>query len=115
METDPFFLVKKYKYISWIIGVGLIVYANSLFGGFIWDDKTYIINNPQIHNINWSLLFAKNIFNSAGFYRPIPALYFAILYAVSGNMSFLYHFVQVGLHITNVILLFLLFKKFFTK
>lgn len=115
MESDPLFFIKKYTYYSWIIGLGLLVYANSLFNGFIWDDKTYIINNPQVHTLSLNLLFGQNWFNSAGFYRPIPALYFALLYVLFGNISFFYHVLQVGIHIVNVILVFALFKKFFNK
>ncbi|MDE2025659.1 MAG: hypothetical protein KGJ07_04150, partial [Patescibacteria group bacterium] len=115
MESDPLFFIKKYKYYSWIVGLGLLVYANSLFNGFIWDDKTYIINNAQVHTLSLNLLFGQNWFNSAGFYRPIPALYFASLYVLFGNISFFYHIFQVGLHIINVILIFALFKKFINK
>ncbi len=115
MEQDPLILLKKYKYYSWIVILGILVYANSLFNGFIWDDKTYIINNPQVHSLSWNLLFGQNWFNSAGFYRPIPALYFAFLYSLFSNTSFFYHIFQVDLHIVNTVLLFILFKKFFNK
>jgi hypothetical protein len=115
METDPLYLLKKYKYYSWIIGIGLLVYANSLFNGFIWDDKTYIITNPQVHTVSWNLLFGKNWFNSAGFYRPIPALYFACMYTMFGTIQFFYHFVQVSIHIIDTALIFIFFRKFFSK
>ena len=39
------------KAIHIIVIVGFIVYANMLFNGFVWDDKIYIIFNPQNHNI----------------------------------------------------------------
>ena len=115
MEVDPLFLIKKYKYFSWIIGLGILVYANSLFNGFIWDDITYIITNPQVHSLSWNLVFGRNWFNSAGFYRPIPALYFALLYTTFGKMQFFYHVAQITLHIINAMLIFLFFRKFFKK
>ena len=115
MESDPLYLLKKYTYYSWIISLGILVYANSLFNGFIWDDITYIVNNPQVHSLSWNLLFGRNWFNSAGFYRPIPALYFATLFSIFGTTQFFYHIVQVTLHILNAIFVFTLFKKFFSK
>jgi protein O-mannosyl-transferase len=101
------------KAIHIIVILGLIVFANCFFNGFVWDDKAFIINNPDIHTFNPFALFGPNLFNSGSFYRPIPAIYFSFLYLLSGNSSFLYHFVQVMLHIVNVILLYYVFKSFF--
>jgi len=106
------------KAIHWIVIIGLIVYANMLFNGFVWDDLTYIINNPTIHSFNIvSILnsFKESLFNSGGEYRPITAIYFLITYAFFGNSPFFYHFIQLSLHIVNTILIFILFAKFFSR
>ena len=65
------------KAVHWIIIIGLLVFANALFNGFVWDDKTYIVNNLEVHKLDLATLLGPNLFNSAGFYRPISALYFA--------------------------------------
>jgi tetratricopeptide (TPR) repeat protein len=106
------------KAIHWIIFIGIIVYANMLFNGFVWDDINYIINNPQIHTLSISTLFnsfRESLFNTGGQYRPFTAIYFLISHAIFGNVSFFYHILQLFLHIINTILLFILFIKFFSK
>lgn len=105
------------KAIIWIIIIGLIVYFNMLFNGFVLDDQSYIIFNPELHSLNFSILFGKNVFStlSTGQYDPIPAIYFATLYNIFNNSSFFYHFFQVALQITNACLVFILLKRFFNK
>src|SRR5579864_338112 len=78
------------KAINIIIILGLVVFFNSLFNGFVWDDNTYLINNPEIHTFNLEVVLGKNLFNYSGFYRPIPALYFAGLYTIFSTMPFFY-------------------------
>ncbi len=98
-----------------IIGIlGFIVFGNALFNGFIMDDSAFIINNPDVHSINIAHLFSGNKFNSFGYYRPISAFYFALLYSLFGTQAFFYHFVQVCLHILNTILLYLILRKLFS-
>src|SRR5260221_1883297 len=103
------------KAIVWLIIIGLLVFANSLFNAFVWDDKTYVIGNSQQLGLNIPNLFGSNLFNSTGYYRPLPAIYFAMLYSLFGQVPFFYHLLQIGIHIGNAILVFLLFKSFFRK
>jgi protein O-mannosyl-transferase len=110
-----FFPLTPVKAIHWIIFIGLVVYGNVLFNGFIWDDLTFIINNPAIHPFNIPYLFSINPFNNGGYYRPIPAVYFSLLWNLFGNISFFYHLVQILLHIAGVCLLFIFLKRFFSR
>jgi len=99
------------KAILIIVVIGFIVFANSLFNGFVLDDNSYIVHNPaDVQVFNIQRLFGANHFNEGGQYRPISALYFAVLY--QGEQTFFYHSVQVALHIVNTILFYLLLKKF---
>ncbi len=100
------------KAIHIIFIVGFIVYFNTLFNGFVWDDKTYIINYPLIHQADLPFSFGPNLFNIGGQYRPIPVFYFSFLYTFFGNASFFYHFLQIILHIVCAILIFKFFRKF---
>src|SRR5229473_7760619 len=102
------------KAINIIFIVGLIVFFNTLFNGFVGDDKKMIVDNPQEHVVNPALSFGENAFNVAGQYRPIPATYFSFLYAVFGNNSFFYHFFEALLHILCGVLLYLFARKFFS-
>lgn len=106
------------KAIHCIIIVGLIVYANMLFNSFLWDDITYITNNPQIHTLTLQTFlstFKGNLFNSGGEYRPLTAIYSMLMYSAFGDSQFFYHMVQLCLHITNGVLVFILLRIFFSK
>lgn len=103
------------KSIHVIIIVGFIVFFNALFNDFVWDDKTYILFNPEINNFNILQTFSSNSFNTSGYYRPIPALFFTILHNLFGPNALFYHFIQIILHVINACLLFFLFKKFISK
>jgi protein O-mannosyl-transferase len=120
-EIEEEFSFKNYfiplttaKAITWIIVIGFIVFCNSLFNGFVGDDKIYITNNLPTHIISLSNAFGPSIFNTQGQYRPIPSLYFSIQYVLFGANTFFYHFFQLLLHIGCSILLFILFRKFFS-
>lgn len=108
----PFTITKA---ILWITIIGFIVYFNALFNGFVWDDVSYILINPVEHTMNLIGLFGPNYFNSAGYYRPVPALYFSLLYNLFHTTSFFYHFSQLAIHIVDTSLLFILFTRFFKK
>jgi hypothetical protein len=86
-----------------------------LFNYFVWDDFSYIIFNPDIHTINLLSLLKANSYNHVGQYRAFTALYFALLYAIFTNSSFFYHVIQLCMHVVNTILVFYLFKKFFSQ
>jgi tetratricopeptide (TPR) repeat protein len=108
----PFTTLKASLY---IIIIGLLVFGNMLFNGFVWDDKTFIILNPDVYTLNIPYLFGQNLFNDTVYYRPIPATYFATLYSLFTTNPFPYHVLQLMLHILNTILLFKFLSSFFKK
>ena len=110
-----FIPLTTFKAIHIIIILGLLVFGNALFNDFVWDDKSFILFSSDIHTVNISYLIGQNIFNGAGEYRPIPAIYFASLYSLFTTNVFFYHLFQIVIHITNTVLLFFLFKHFFSK
>lgn len=103
------------KAVNIIVFLGLIVYCNALFNGFVWDDFPFIINDHQIQQFNLFALFGNTLFNSGLFYRPLDALYFSSLYGLFGQFAFPYHLFQVTLHIVNACFLFLFLKLLFSK
>ena len=89
-EVEEEFSFKKFfvpfttlKAIHWIIIIGIIVYANALFNGFVWDDITYLIRNNQVHQVNLIAAFQHNFFNTQGQYRPLSIIYFSIIYTMN--------------------------------
>jgi len=110
-----FFPFTTFKAIHWIVMIGIIVYFNVLFNGFVWDDFTYMIANPAIHVFNlFSLFGVNNQFNGPGYYRPIPAVYISLLWNMFGTMAFFYHAIQIMLQIACSCLVFFFFKRFFS-
>ncbi|HVA96448.1 MAG TPA: hypothetical protein VND99_02225 [Candidatus Acidoferrales bacterium] len=103
-----------FKAIHLIILIGLAVYFNVFFNGFVWDDWTLIIANPQLYTFNIFHLFGPEIFKNGGFYRPIPAVYFSLLWNLFGNMAFFYHLIQIILHIASALLFFFFLKRYFS-
>jgi tetratricopeptide (TPR) repeat protein len=101
------------KAIHWIVIIGFVVFANMLFNGFVWDDMSYILANAEVHTFNLLSYFGQTLFNNTGQYRALTEVYFAAIYLVAANSSFLYHFLQLVIHMLNASLVFLLFKKFF--
>lgn len=112
--------ISKYKLA--LILIGLIVFANSFFNGFVWDDEEQVLNNTLVHSVtNLPQLFLGSTFNTGGggglagmYYKPMMSVAFASLYTVFGANSFFFHLFQVGLHIANSVMLFTLFGLFFS-
>jgi len=101
------------KYIFLIIFVGLLVYFNSFFNGFLWDDEEFIVNNPAVHSLkNIPLSFKSSAVNGS-YYRPVMSLITTTMYVISGGHPWLFRLFQVGVHLVNSILIFLLFCQFF--
>jgi tetratricopeptide (TPR) repeat protein len=104
------------KAVICIVIIGFIVFFNALFSGFIWDDNLYVISGSASIGSHLLRLFTGfSIFNSTGFYRPIAAIYYFLLYNLFGVQPFFYHFSQIIFHIFNSVLLFVFLSKFFSK
>lgn len=103
------------KAITWVVVIGFTVFFNVLFNGLVWDDKIYLINNTDLRTLNLGYLFGPNTWNNGLYYRPLTAVYFSLLYSFFNLNPFIYHFLQVVIHITDSALLFFIFKKFINK
>ncbi len=106
-----------------IVILGFILYFNSFFNGFVWDDEEQIVLNTQVHSIiNIPSFFTQATFNSGGavkmsglYYRPVMITAFSLIYSIFGSGAFFFHLFQVSVHIGSVILLFLIFDHFLKK
>ena len=90
----------------------LAAYLPALKCGYIWDDNTNITSNSLLHN--WEGL--KKIWTEPksipqGHYWPIIYTSFWVEYHIWGLNPYGYHFVNIILHVINVLLLWVLFKK----
>ncbi|MFA6005850.1 MAG: glycosyltransferase family 39 protein [Patescibacteria group bacterium] len=105
--------VTKYPLVTFAL-IGLLVYGMSLFNGFVWDDEEQLLNNTLVHSLsNIGQLLSNSTFSTGGaaklggvYYRPVMMIYFAVLHTVFGPSGFVFHFVQVIMHILSVWLLY---------
>lgn len=109
------------KAIFYIATIGFIVFANSLFNGFVGDDHILIVQNPLVHSIKYlAASFLTSNFNNAGqeifiYYKPIFTSVLSILFIPFGATAFIFHLFQLFLHILNAFLLFYFFMHFFKR
>ncbi|MBI4009241.1 glycosyltransferase family 39 protein, partial [Candidatus Roizmanbacteria bacterium] len=114
---------KSSKYLFFLIIISFLVYFNSIFNGFVWDDEEQIVNNSFVHSIvNIPTFFKNSTFNPAGaeklpglYYKPLMTSLFSIIYSLFGPHPFYFHSIQIILHIINSILVFLIFKHLLKK
>ncbi|OGW75828.1 MAG: hypothetical protein A2Z72_04155 [Omnitrophica bacterium RBG_13_46_9] len=114
---------RKTKVISFLLLVGIVaaVYANSLGGPFLFDDKTLVESNPLIRTIsNVPFFFKTDIFAHdlekeplSNSYRPIQTITYALDFLLWGNDSRGFHLTNILIHIFNILLVFLLIRKLF--
>ncbi len=93
--------------------VAFIVYGNSLFNGFVWDDEEQILKNNIIQSFsNFPYIFKGATFSTGGaglsgwFFRPLLTFSFMLNYAFFGANAFGFHLFQIIFHALNGILLF---------
>lgn len=89
--------------------VAFLVYTNSLWNGFVWDDAVVILSNiPRIaspFNL-FSSIDAGRSLDVAPYYRPLSLLSFYGDFRLHGLTPFLVRLTSVLLHVGNTILLY---------
>lgn len=87
-----------------ILIAGLIVYANSFSGAFVFDDLHFILENREIRSLwpLWQILETR---------RPIVNLTLAINHAISGLDPWGFHALNVMIHLAAALTLFGLVRR----
>jgi protein O-mannosyl-transferase len=106
-----------------ILVIGIVIFFNSLFNGFVGDDQSQTIDNTLIHSVrNIPAFFGDNTFYNGGsstfnggYYRPLVSTFFSIIYSIFGANPFWSHLFDVITYILGSILLFLFLRRFFRK
>ncbi len=110
-------IIRKEKFIMLFVSFALsfLLYANSINGDFVSDDKLVILQNPIISG-NFSDFFkafsAPYYYNQphAGLYRPLTTASYN-LNKVFSSETFSFHLVNILLNAINGFLIFLLVSK----
>jgi hypothetical protein len=94
----------------------ILTYSNSFSAGFTLDSRQAILNDARVHEVSARSLadiFGRTYwwpYDASGLYRPLTTLSYLFNYAVLGNgdRPAGYHWVNLLLHIANVLLVYLL-------
>ncbi|MEO8209496.1 MAG: hypothetical protein ABI840_02960, partial [bacterium] len=102
-----------------IIVVTFLVFYNSLFNGFVFDDEFMIEKNVSIkylRNIPKFFTADEGFHKIVGdYYRPVVSTTYAIDYAFWKLSPFGYHLTNIIIHIIACLLLFKIFSLLFSK
>jgi len=98
-------------------------YFNSLFYGFVFDDRSLVVDNPFVKSSKYiGEAFQKGLWEAAyegdkpNYYRPLQTLSYMLDYMFWRLSPFVYHLTNIVLHLLSGILVFgiiyLLFNNF---
>jgi protein O-mannosyl-transferase len=102
--------------------IALLAWRNSIESGFVFDNKTLLLEDTRIHKVtpeNVALILHHTYWwpnEESGLYRPITTLSYLFNYAILGNADRPagYHWINLLLHIGNVLLVFALARRLLT-
>ncbi|MDP2907626.1 MAG: hypothetical protein Q8O03_06810, partial [Nanoarchaeota archaeon] len=100
------------KKLFWVVIIGVIVYFNIFFNDFAFDDKHFIVNNPDIKHVSIAKLFTQDV---RGVYRPVREVFYAISYKLWGLNPLGYHLNSLIIHILASILVYKIAMQIFKK
>lgn len=100
-----------------ICTISVLLYSNTIFCGFVWDDRAAILNNKDVMDKDPSNRFGfiyhdfwgQNITNADSHksYRPLTTFTYIIDNHVYGSSSMGYHMTNVSLYtLTSLVMLY---------
>jgi len=100
-------------FVGLLIALTSMVYWRCLGSDFVaWDDDINVFRNPHIQELNsQTLLWMFTDTATALRYKPLSWLVWALICACAGLEPFLFHVVNLLLHIANTALAFLVVEK----
>ncbi len=99
-----------------LLALGLLVIVSylpaMLWGGFVWDDNTYVKVDP-VRDVSglWKIWFSPSALEEEGHYWPITYTTFWVEHKLWGFAPAGYHIVNVLLHLANTLLLWHLLRR----
>ena len=99
--------------------LAVVVYANTFHGGFAFDSRQLILQDPRVHaatSQNIDLILHHSYwwpYGESGLYRPATTLSYLLNYAIvgSGDRPASYHAFNLIVHLANVLLLWALVRR----
>jgi Tfp pilus assembly protein PilF len=97
-----------------------VPYLNTLTNGFVYDDRSQILDNPYVHSFRYlGKIFGSTVWTFEGaqgvtnYYRPLMSFAYLVCYKFFGPITFGYHLLNIALHAGVVLLLFALTERLF--
>ncbi len=113
-------MLKNKKIILLLLLVSGVVYANSLFSGFVWSDKSLIIKKQEFFQHARNVMavltspdMALEDEHATPYYRPLNTLTYMLDSHLWGVNPFWYHLENVLLHALVTVLFYLLLMEVF--
>ncbi|HVT89834.1 MAG TPA: tetratricopeptide repeat protein [Tepidisphaeraceae bacterium] len=81
--------------------LGLALFAVTIGGTYIFDDRPVVLNDPRIHDPHlWVKLWTRPYNNNADkLYRPLTSMTYAIQWSLHGDRAWAFHLVNLILHV----------------
>lgn len=103
--------------ITLIALIAIVVYANSLWNQFAFDDWWIIRMNPRLHQLRdlgriVGTPYWPTYGEQLGLYRPLTVLMFAVQWVASGGTAWVFHLVNVLMHAGVCVLVWRLLRHF---
>lgn len=112
--------LKRAHLVPLVALAAILPFLNSLPGGFVWDDRTLILQDFKVqHPCYFPRFFLCDYFEHAdeeikyGYYRPLISISFLADFVFWGERPFGYHLTNVLLHGLVSVLVFLLLSRLF--
>jgi len=102
-----------------VAAAAVLVFANSLFNGFAFDDEFLIAGNARVHALReqgaiWLSPYWPVFGAEAGLYRPLAVFAWAVQWAIGDGAPWVFHLSSILLHALVSILLYCLIRVFVT-
>jgi len=104
--------------IMFLVCVVAVVHVNSISNGFVYDDTVQILQNPWIKDIQYiGKIFTSDVWayyqtaEASNYYRPLANIFYMVTWHFFGADARAFHAVNILLHISVVVLIFLLVLK----
>ncbi|GAB4337293.1 MAG: tetratricopeptide repeat protein [Candidatus Abyssubacteria bacterium] len=87
-----------------------LLYFNTLWNSFQYDDIYLIVNNRYVHSLSnvWRFFVSSNLISDTPLsgYRPLTMTTFALNYALGGDNPAGYHALNIAIHVINALLVY---------
>jgi tetratricopeptide (TPR) repeat protein len=97
----------NFRHLAVVACFSCIVFANSLSGGFVWDDEVQVVKNWRIRSLDnlpsaftsafWSFM-GTQAESQSNFYRPVQTLTYMFAFSIGGLSPASYHALSMGYH-----------------